>query len=151
MTIHLPRTNAGPGAAETQERRTLELPRDGGIVLVVEDDADVRAVTRAMFDDLRYAVVEAETAQAALEILTSGAVVDIMFSDVIMPGMNGVQLARHVRLQRPHLPILLTSGYTGQQTNQAEIDGSWPLLRKPYTQAALSIAIRDAMHFRPAH
>jgi CheY-like chemotaxis protein len=122
-------------------------PQKGtGVVLVVEDDAAVRATTSGMLEDLGYSVVCAETASAALELIQANASVDLVFSDVVMPdGMSGVELAQQIVSLRPHLPVLLTSGYTAQRVIPETPAGELTLLKKPFSHADLSIAIRNIM------
>ena len=103
-----------------------------------------------MLDELDYRIVEAASVDAALSILSSGAAVDLVLSDVVMPGRSGVELARSLRATHPHLPVLLMSGYTAQQTVPEEIGGSWQVLRKPYTRADLSTAMQTLLKSRPA-
>ncbi len=145
VVIHLPRSDlpkaaaaAGPVAAAGAQGR--------GTILVVEDDPGVRAVTGSMLRDLGYDVREADTALAALDSLGRGGPVDLVFSDVIMPGgMNGVELARELARRRPGLPVLLTSGYTAQRFPTAMAE-DLQVLRKPYTLHDLSLAITEALH-----
>lgn len=121
-----------------------------GVVLVVEDDPGVRATTSAMLDDLGYLVVSAETGKAALKIVQENNAIDLVFSDVVMPdGMNGVELAHRITSLKPGLPVLLTSGYTAQHTLPEMSARGLALLKKPFTQAELSIAIRDIMAASP--
>lgn len=134
---------ARPAVRQTSE---VGLESGTGVVLVVEDDAAVRATTSGMLEDLGYAVLSAETGKAALEIIQENASLDLVFSDVVMPdGMSGVDLARKIGSLRPHLPVLLTSGYTAQRVLPEARTRGLALLRKPFTQADLSIAIRDIM------
>jgi PAS domain S-box-containing protein len=129
-------------------RRPAEtrLETGSGTVLVVEDDADVRATTSGMLEDLGYSVLSAATAKAALEMMQSNTGLDLVFSDVVMPdGMSGVELARRIGLLRPALPVLLTSGYTAQRAIPEMPTGEQALLKKPFSQADLSIAIRKIM------
>ena len=117
-----------------------------GVVLVVEDDAAVRATTSGMLEDLGYSVLSAETGSAALKIVEANAGLDLVFSDVVMPdGMSGVELARQIGSLRPELPILLTSGYTAQRVLPETPAGEMALLKKPFSQADLSVAIRRIM------
>jgi PAS domain S-box-containing protein len=150
VLIHLPRTDlpkteAASGAAPHGD------VEGRGIVLVVEDDADVRAIAGGMLRELGYEVREAEDAHAALAAMAGGEAFDLVFSDVIMPGgMTGVELARELATHFPALPVLLTSGYTAQRIPEAEAD-DLHLLRKPYTLHDLSQAIAEALHrARPA-
>src|SRR5262249_31415527 len=81
-------------------------------ILVVEDQAGVREVTMRRLTQLGYDVAEAENARAAIDVLMSQRAVDLVFSDVVMPGdMTGFDLAEWVRVNRPGLPLVLTSGF----------------------------------------
>jgi signal transduction histidine kinase/CheY-like chemotaxis protein len=145
VAIHLPRSDL-PKAAAAAAPAAAEDAQGRGIILVVEDDPGVRAVTGGMLRDLGYIVREADTARAALDSLGCGGPVDLVFSDVIMPGgMNGVELARELAQHRPELPVLLTSGYTAQRFPNAMAE-DLQVLRKPYTLHDLSLAIIDALH-----
>ncbi|QPF83799.1 response regulator [Bradyrhizobium genosp. L] len=117
-----------------------------GLVLVVEDDADVRVTTSGMLEDLGYSVLSAATGSAALEIVQGTASLNLVFTDVVMPdGMSGVELTRRIGLLRPELPVLLTSGYTAQRAIPEMPTGEQALLKKPFSQAELSVAIRKIM------
>jgi CheY-like chemotaxis protein len=117
-----------------------------GTVLVVEDDAAVRATTSGMLEDLGYSVLSAETGNAALRIIKENTALDLVFSDVVMPdGMSGVELAHQIASLRPELPVLLTSGYTAQRVIPETPAGELALLKKPFSQTDLSIAIRNIM------
>jgi signal transduction histidine kinase/CheY-like chemotaxis protein len=112
-------------------------------ILVVEDDADVREVTCAAVTDLGYGVREATNADDALALLRSDAEVDVLFSDIVMPGgMTGLELAAEARRIRPNLKILLTSGHAGALM-APEIDGhSFDILEKPYPHHDLATKLR---------
>lgn len=134
-------TEARPPGRHTAEE---SLEAGTGTVLVVEDDAAVRATTSGMLEDLGYSVVSAETGRAALTVVRGNVEIDLVFSDVVLPdGMSGVELAREIVLLRPHLPVLLTSGYTAQRVIPEASRGELALLKKPFSQADLSIAIRN--------
>jgi PAS domain S-box-containing protein len=143
--IYLPRTDQPKAAAPIVVLASAEIEGQG-IVLVVEDDLEVRATTTEMLRDLGYTVREANSSRAALILLESGEVFDLVLSDIIMPdGMSGIELARKVLAMRPDLPVLLTSGYTGQGIIPSGLVDELPLLRKPYAQAELSQAISEVM------
>jgi PAS domain S-box-containing protein len=146
VLIHLPRTVVPKAVAAAAAAVTVEDPQGRGVILVVEDDPAVRAVASGMLRDLGFQVREADTAPAALDSIDRGGPVDLVFSDVIMPGgMNGVELARELARRRPDLPVLLTSGYTAQRLPNATAD-DLRVLRKPYTLHDLSKAITEALH-----
>lgn len=148
IEVHLRRSKEG--RAVIRHTPEVGLEKGSGVVLVVEDDAAVRATTSGMLEDLGYSVLSAETGKAALEIIKRNVSLDLVFSDVVMPdGMSGVELARKIGSLRPRLPVLLTSGYTAQRVHPEASAGGLALLRKPFTQADLSIAIRNIMAAPP--
>jgi CheY-like chemotaxis protein len=110
-------------------------------VLLVEDDGQVANVVAAMLEELGHRVTRAEQADAALSRLRGGEAIDLLLTDLIMPGdKSGVDLARETVRLRPGLPIILSSGYTGEALSAAE-GAPWPLLRKPYDPNQLAQAI----------
>ena len=111
-------------------------------VLLVDDDALVRAGTAAMLEDLGHRVVEAGSGRDALEELRREAAIDVMVTDQVMPGMLGSALAAQARILRADLPIVLASGYAESSGADAE---RLPRLAKPFTQGALAQAIEDAV------
>ena len=109
-------------------------------VLVVEDDDDARATLAAMVTELGYRVLEAENGASALPFLKADRPVDILLSDVIMPGgMSGVDLAKAARKRRPDIKVLFVSGYDRMAIAQAtKYDDSLRLLNKPFSLRDLS-------------
>ena len=145
VSIHLPRGQASALPAAAPVQPAVEVCGEGTILLV-EDDADVRATARFMLEDLGYDVQEAGTGQAALKMLKEGAKPALVLSDVIMPdGMSGIELARTLLVSHPNLPVLLTSGYTAQQLLPDASGAAHAVLRKPYTQSELSQALRRTL------
>jgi signal transduction histidine kinase len=133
--------SAEPVALELRETAASDLVGGDERLLVVEDEPSVRELTVEILRTLGYAVTDVGSAAAALEVLHGGQAVDLLFSDVVMPGgMNGVSLAREATRLRPGLPVLLTSGYVADadaiETNE------FPLIDKPYDAAALSTRLR---------
>ena len=113
-------------------------------VLLVEDDVEVGDLVAAMIDELGHMVSRAANADEALAIARADPTLGLVITDVIMPGgKSGVDLAVALASERPELPILLSSGYTGQELVRAD-DTPWPLLRKPYALDALAQAMSDA-------
>ncbi len=109
-------------------------------VLVVEDDDDARSTLAAMVTELGYRVVEAENGAKALPILEQARPIDILLSDVIMPGgINGLDLAKAARKRRPDIRVLFVSGYDRMSIAQAtRYDDSLKLLNKPFSLTDLA-------------
>jgi signal transduction histidine kinase len=132
---------------ERSEEQTISAAPDGKTVLVVEDDADVREVTVAAVTDLGYAVREAANAQDALTLLRTQTHVDLLFSDIVLPGdMSGLDLAIEARRLHPNLKVLLTSGNAGaipmRGTGAA---GNFEVIEKPYPHSDLAAKLRTVM------
>jgi signal transduction histidine kinase/CheY-like chemotaxis protein len=115
----------------------------GETVLLVEDDDEVLRMAVESLEELHYRVIVSRDAKEALEHLKGESRIDIMFSDVVMPGgMNGAQLAVAARRIRPDLKILLTSGYVGQASAHEVVDQELPVLNKPYGRDELAEKLR---------
>jgi PAS domain S-box-containing protein len=141
LTIYLPRSEAALAQPEAVPLRD-DTKRLSGIALMVEDNAEVAAVTASMLEQAGCEVVHVDNAEGALKRLRTGRF-DIVISDIVMPGgMDGVQLAHKIRAQHPELPILLMSGYSEAIVLAAP---SFALLRKPFDAADLTRAVRDAI------
>ncbi|MBY4896147.1 response regulator [Cupriavidus sp. AU9028] len=117
-------------------------------VLVVEDDADVRITAVEMLAQLGYRVRVASDGEAALRVIESGDPIDLLFTDVIMPGqLKGGELARRVGELRPGLPVLFTSGYTRDEIfHHGKLDEGVNLLSKPYRRDDLARAVRSVLN-----
>lgn len=148
IALYLPRSDREPSPTRQHLDRAQVQPalvHDAGRVLLVEDDDEVAALASEMLDQLGYEVTRAATAAAALGALANGRRVDIVFSDVMMPGgMNGVDLAREMRRRRADLPVVLTSGYAEAAAHEADAAGM-RILPKPYRLDDLSAALHAAM------
>jgi signal transduction histidine kinase/CheY-like chemotaxis protein len=147
VTLYLPRFS---GALATSQASTAEKAgvhgRVKGHVLLVEDEDEVAALVSEMLSELGYEVTRAVSASAALGALANGRSIDLVFSDVMMPGgMNGLELSREIHRRRPALPVLLTSGYADAVKEDAKRDGI-PLLPKPYQLSDLEAAIERLTH-----
>jgi PAS domain S-box-containing protein len=118
-------------------------------VLIVDDSAEVAEVTSSLFEDLGYATVYRETADAALKLLADGAKIDLVFSDIVMPGtIDGVGLASEIKSHYPNLPVILTTGYSdAARAAPAHLR----ILRKPFDSDALKGFIREAMEIPVAY
>ncbi|HEY3949308.1 ATP-binding protein [Phenylobacterium sp.] len=145
VRIHLPLEAAEAEATETDPEAQLSPRGPARRVLLVEDDLSVGEMVEAMLIDLGHEVLRAEAAAPALTILERPDSIDLMVTDLIMPGgMNGVELARAAVALRPGLPVILTSGYTGETLGAAS-EAPWPLLTKPYPAEALAAIIDEVM------
>ncbi|HYG27084.1 MAG TPA: PAS domain S-box protein, partial [Caulobacteraceae bacterium] len=114
-------------------------------VLLVEDDPEVGDLVEVMLQELGHTVFRAGTAAGALKMAVRDKDIGLVLTDVIMPGgSSGVDLARSIAAKRPDLPIVLSSGYTGETLADAEA-APWPLLRKPYAVGELAAVIGAAM------
>jgi signal transduction histidine kinase/DNA-binding response OmpR family regulator len=143
FTLRLPVSEEADARAEPD---TPALMVEGGRerILVVEDDPTVLTLTLDMLSGLGYQVVTATNASDALKILQSDAPIDLLFSDVVMPGgVSGVSLARTARDLRPGLRVLLTSGYVGEGAVLETKE--FPLLDKPYETRLLSAKLRKLL------
>ncbi|PDT27214.1 hypothetical protein CO660_24355 [Rhizobium sp. L9] len=129
------------------------LPATGGTetILVAEDDEGVRATVVEMLSDLGYYVLKAKDAQSALTVIESGAHIDLLFTDVVMPGpLRSPELARMARQRLPDIAVLYTSGYTENSiVHGGRLDPGLELLSKPYTREELARKIRQVLANRP--
>jgi CheY-like chemotaxis protein len=145
VRLFLPKSSNRAASSEPRSNLLpLRAARGDEAILVVEDDPDVRELAVAGLTDLGYAVGTAADADEALRILRGTERVDLLFSDVIMPGgMNGAQLAVEARRIRPGLKVLLTSGYTAEAlADQHGLPDDLLVLGKPYRHEDLANKIR---------
>ena len=143
VTLYLPVTTTTAPVSAAPEEEVAQANR-GWAILVCEDDDHVAALVIDLLQQLGHTTTRAADAVAALSVLADGHPVDLLFTDVLMPGgMDGLALAREARRQRPGLPVLLTTGYTGGGASATPL--GVPMLRKPYAMPDLSKAIERAM------
>jgi CheY-like chemotaxis protein len=116
-------------------------------ILVVEDDRDVRAYLVELLRDLNYRVLSAHDALAALGLIEASDIrIDLLLTDVVLPGMNGRQLAEQAKNRRPDLKVLFTTGYSRNAiVHQGRLDPGVAMIQKPITQDALAARIRDLL------
>ena len=147
VEIWLPRAEGAQHTAQAGgPASALRRAEAGETVLAVEDEPAVLSAVVENLADLGYRVVPARDAAEALDRLRAGERVDILFSDVVMPGgMNGVQLAVEAGRLRPGLRVLLTSGYTGEAlAGQHSVPADVPVLAKPYRREELAAQLKVA-------
>jgi CheY-like chemotaxis protein len=148
VRLYLPLSKELATAAPAPAAASAEMPMGTETILLVEDDSLVRTYAAAQLRSLGYRVVAAENAQRAIEAVEQGCVPDLLFTDMIMPGgMNGHDLAEHLRRCRPGLKVLYTSGYA-----HSAIDGrpdstgtAGHLLGKPYRRRGLATKVREVL------
>ncbi len=145
IRLYLPRALAAEETAAEVEVG----PVTGGseTVLVVEDDEEVRGTVVDLLTDLGYRVLKARDADAALAILESGAAIDLLFTDVVMPGnVRSPELARQAKARLPDVAVLFTSGYTDNAiVHGGRLDQGIDLLSKPYTREVLARKVRHVL------
>jgi CheY-like chemotaxis protein len=140
MTLLLPRV---PAALSPAVPSAAELPRGTETILVTEDDAVVRMLTARTLRELGYTVVQASDGNQALAVWAVQPLVDLLFTDVVMPDMNGRQLAQKALEAKPDLKVLYTTGYTRNAIiHHGRLDPDIDLLTKPFTADALARKVR---------
>ena len=118
----------------------------GEVILVVEDEHRVREMTVETLTDLGYCVIAAASGEEALSLLDGGNDVRLLFTDVVMPGMNGRELADAVRARAPGIKVLFTTGYARDAiVNEGRLEEGVALLPKPFTAAALARTVREEL------
>jgi signal transduction histidine kinase/ActR/RegA family two-component response regulator len=149
FSVLLPREAAARGSPDLPDGAVSPSGRE--TVLLVEDDATVREVTARMLREMGYAVLEAENAAAArARMERDGARIDLLLTDVVMPGGSGRELADALTAARPSLAVLFMSGYNADVVlRQGLVQESVAFLPKPFTQPALAEALRRALDARP--
>ena len=145
VKIYLPRTM---GAEDLKAAAPpVEIEQGSATILVVEDDEQVRDTAVSLLSDLGYRVLKAVDAASALAIVESGDSVDMIFTDVVMPGpVRSTELVRRVRERVPHMAILYTSGYTQNAiVHGGRLDAGVELIPKPYTREQLGLKVAQVL------
>jgi PAS domain S-box-containing protein len=147
IRLYLPRVVCGDAVAAAPREAAQEHPRGGETILVVEDDADVRAFVVMQLGLLGYRVIEAANGKQAQQIIESDHPIDLLFTDMVIPGgMTGGQLAANAKRLRPQVKALFTSGYTETAVaHQGKLDPGTHFLQKPFRRQDLAVKIREAL------
>jgi CheY-like chemotaxis protein len=140
FTLLLPARDDRPEASLPAPE--MEPSHSGGRILIVEDNENVRGFAVDLLQDLGFEAEVASSAQDALNMLSAGAAFDVIFSDVVMPGMSGIEFAKLIRERSPEMPIVLTSGYSHVLVEEGR--HGFPLLHKPYSAEDVARALREA-------
>ena len=147
VKIYLPRFT-GVVDENTGERPEDFVPtaEDRELILVVDDEDLVRQFSAAALSDLGYRVLEAASAKAALELLSQRPDIDLLFTDIVMPEMDGRRLADMATGQRPYLPVIYTTGYTRNAiVHNGVLDTGVELIGKPFTLEELATRVREVL------
>ena len=147
--IYFPRVREK--AEDLVSRKDAEPPRGSETILVVEDDHTLRELTVKLLQDAGYQVLEAENAEGALrtmEAFTAG--IDLLLTDVVMPGKSGVELLGQARIAIPNLRSLFMSGYTGDLVALRGVMQEASFLEKPFTRNSLLTKVHSALHTEPS-
>jgi PAS domain S-box-containing protein len=136
FTLYLPRVEGGGSADDAEARRAGgDVEGRGAHVLIVEDNVEVGRFSRQLLDDLGYRTTWAVNGEEALGLL-AGEGFDVVFSDVVMPGMSGIELGLEIRRRHPGLPVVLTSGYSHVLAQEGT--HGFELIHKPYAADEVS-------------
>jgi signal transduction histidine kinase len=147
VKIYLPRVTGTAATVAIEEIQAAEAPRGRGeTILVVEDEERVRMVSVEALRSLGYRTVEASGGAEALAALAGGMAIDLLFTDVVMPDMNGRVLAEKAREARPDLKVLFTTGYTRNAiVHNGMLDADVAFLAKPFTVDQLARKVRKTL------
>jgi PAS domain S-box-containing protein len=143
--IYLPQAEGEVAAQDLAGGQSIVVQK-GKVILLVEDEESLRAITRDLLLQSGYKILEAESGVRALDVAQQhGEHIDLLLTDVIMPGMTGPALAEKLVRMFPEIKILYMSGYTNHIIAQHGIESGIHLLEKPYTRDALMTKVRDAL------
>jgi CheY-like chemotaxis protein len=143
--IYLPRAHGAVDAADTSPSEVIE--RATGTILVVEDEDMVRRIVCETLEASGYRVIEARRPDQAIRAMSNlSAPIDLLLTDVVLPGMNGRQLHQKLEELQPQLRVLYTSGYTDNViVHHGALDAGLHFLQKPFTQQALRRKVRQCL------
>jgi PAS domain S-box-containing protein len=151
VEICLPRYS-GELDSDSPEEKQLVDQRTGNneVVLIVEDQAMVRLLIVEVLNDLGYRSLETADSAAALRILESSQRIDLLISDIGLPGLNGRQLADAARVQRPKLKILFVTGYAETAAGKSFLEPGMEIIAKPFAMEALADRVREMIQSSPS-
>jgi two-component system, cell cycle sensor histidine kinase and response regulator CckA len=141
--IYLPRVE---GAAETHAAPVARAAAGGTeTILLVEDEESVRQLVRETLASKGYRVIEAENGEAGLAAAGEEDKIDLVITDVVMPGMGGRELVQELAKTRPGTKVLYLSGYTEDAVNEGTLESGTAFLQKPFTLQTLSRKVREVL------
>ena len=146
VKMYFPRYFGGPGGEAEAESVVVPAGSDGEVVLLVEDNDEVRAYSAMILGELGYEILEAAEAEAAVAILRTPQRIDLLFTDVVLPGRSGRALADEAATIRPGLKVLFTTGYSRNAiVHHGRLDPGVHLITKPFTFEQLGTRVRDVL------
>ncbi|MEX2409158.1 MAG: ATP-binding protein, partial [Rhodovibrionaceae bacterium] len=147
VRLYLPASRDEQPAAVSEAAEDRAAPHGSETVLVVEDNELVRSFVLTQFNALGYKVLEAHDGPAALALLEGDAQVDLLFTDMVMPGgLHGYDVATEAIKRRPGLKVIFTTGFSDMTRFQLPLDlADWPVLRKPYRRSELAQVLRQLL------
>ena len=116
-------------------------PLPAPTVLVVDDEAGIRAIARRALEEVGYQVLEASNGRAAIDLLSQGAALDLLIADLNMPGLGGNEMVRRIRTTRPDLKVLYVSGHISRLMDARPLWEGEAFLNKPFTNEGLREAV----------
>ena len=149
LSLYLPRRHTEEQIQVTSEQPPEHLPGSGQTVLVVEDEPLVRLLIIDVLDELGYKALEASDGPSGLRILQSPQRVDLLITDIGLPGLNGRQVADAARVVRPDLKVLFMTGYAENAVAaQGILASGMQIITKPFAMDVLAKRIRELMDAR---
>jgi PAS domain S-box-containing protein len=147
VSLFLPRAHDEIAPARSDKSEEVPLSQNSEVVMVVEDNPEIRELTLQRIEGLGYVALEAESGAAAIRMLEAGEHVDLIFSDIVMAGgISGYDVARWARANAPEVKVLLTTGFAAEESKAAQGDAAGiKVLRKPYTRGELARALRNML------
>jgi signal transduction histidine kinase len=144
VSVFLPRTFVQVERPALPPSVVAEARASGSVVLIVDDDDAVRTTTADILEGFGYTVLQANSADAAMQLVEGNGVIDLLLTDVVMPGVSGPVLARRARVLRPQLPVIFISGYADPEGIAGEVRLG-RLVRKPFRTSVLRQQIEEAL------
>ena len=147
FTIYLPRSKRTAKQSEAPARIGVMIPSGIETILVVDDEVELAVIATSVLEELGYTVVCAGSGPAAVKVLEENTTIDLVFSDVVMPGgMSGLDLAAILTHKYPHLKLLLTTGFAVEADTPTSVtESKHEVLRKPYRAMELAKRIRKIL------
>jgi CheY-like chemotaxis protein len=149
VEIYLPRHTADAAEMPDEQARCDHRPSGDEVVLVVEDEPFVRVLIVEVLNNMGYRAIEAADGPSALRILESSQRIDLLVSDIGLPGLNGRQLADAARVKRPGLKVLFMTGYAETAAGSSFLENGMEIISKPFMMNALASKLHEMVESGP--